>query len=164
MSRDSDSRQSYRCVIAAENGAAKLKINRRAIDCQVLDTSRESFGIRLSNKFSRKILQRKPRLELHFQGEQWEVAVISHFNEDPQYVHVGLARTRDLTKFSVQQSWSGSAPKFSTSTDPSFLLALMVAFLLCCACLPGIGDNLGTATRIREGVSQMVEYVSKAVN
>ena len=166
MVRENDSRNCYRCVVPVEVSAATLKINGRRYPCRVTDASRESFGICISTKCSRKLVVGKPKLELLFSNERWSVLVDSHFQESDELLHVGLARVRELTKVKSPVSVAGglSSAHVSLTGDPSFLLALMVAFLLTCICLPGIGDSLGTAPRVREGVNNMVEYVTQAVN
>ncbi len=164
MTREHDRRKSYRCVIAPEDGAAKLKLNGKLVDCRVLDTSCDAFSIQIPAKHSHQLLARNPRLELSFRGERWEVNVNGHFRDQVDEVTVALERVRELTKLKAANSWGGaSGGQFSAATDPSFLLALMVAFLLCCVCLPGIGDSLGTATRVREGMGVMMKYVSEAI-
>jgi hypothetical protein len=165
MAGDNDSRSSYRCVIPAEVGAAKLKINGTLVECRVTDASRDAFGICISNKYARKLLGRKPRLELYFRSERWRVSVHSHYQETDTLLNVGLDRVCELTKPRLPSGFGGicGTAQVSLASDPSFLLALMVAFLLTCICLPGIGDSLGTAPRVREGVNNMVRYVTQAI-
>ena len=165
MSRLHDSRASFRCAIAPEYGAARLRINGKSVACRVMETSCDAFSIAVDAKYSSRLLNSKSRLVLEYRDEKWLVSVHSHFKEGDTF-RVGLCRERDLTKFKQPSSMSGmfSASQFSMTTDPSFLLALMVAFLLCCICLPGIGDSLGTAPRVREGVNSMFDYVTEAIH
>jgi hypothetical protein len=164
MVRNVDLRSSFRCAVAPEDGAAQLKVNGKLHDCQVTNTSREGFGIRIRRKVGRKINQRT-RMVLLYRNEKWEVTKIWDFQDNDVDIAIGLERVRELSKLKPPKS-SGLniMPRISANTDPSFLLALLIAFMLTCLCLPGIGDNLGTAPKVRSGVNSMLDYVRDTFN
>ena len=164
MARNVDLRSSFRCAVAPEDGCAKIRINGRLLQCTVTNTSREGFGIQLSRRLHRKLTP-KSKLELWYRNEKWEVSQVWDFHDNDKESSIGLNRVRELSKLKSPISWSLSlVPRFSSNTDPSFLLALVLAFMLTCMCLPGIGDNLGTASRIRTGVKSVMDYVTDTFN
>jgi hypothetical protein len=73
--------------------------------------------------------------------------------EQEQNGIVVLERIAELTPVKMPSPWTTLfSLQISRNTDPKFLLALMVAFIVVCLALPGIGDKLGTAPRIKNGV------------
>lgn len=164
MVRNVDLRSSFRCAVASEDGAAQLKINGKLHNCQVTNTSREGFGIRIARKVGSGINHRT-RMELLYRNEKWEVTKGWEFQDNDHEMAIGLARVREVSKLKSPSSMGFSLiPRISANTDPSFLVALLVAFLLTCLCLPGIGDNLGTAPKVRSGVNSMLDYVKDTFN
>ncbi|MEZ6134815.1 MAG: hypothetical protein R3C53_07890 [Pirellulaceae bacterium] len=164
MTRPHDVRSSFRCTIAPEDSAAVVKISGKKFNCSVVNTSRDGFGIRVPCKLAKQLKKAK-RVELVFRNERWQVKPVSEFSEDGKTASVGLVRIVELTKINLHQSIGfSSVPKFSPGTDPSFLVALVVAFLLTCVCLPGIGTHLGTAPKIRDGVSYLMRTVAETMN
>ncbi len=161
MVRNLDLRSSFRCAIAPEDGAAMLKINGKLYPCHVVNTSREGFGVVVPSQIADR-LKKRSKLELIFRNENWEVSKSWDFHENDGKTSLGLVRIRELSKPKVATSWGFSVmPNFSSNTDPSFLMALLVAFVVTCLCLPGIGDNIGTAPKVRKGVNTMMKHVKE---
>jgi hypothetical protein len=157
MSRSQVERQEYRCCITSENSGGKLRVGRQLHKICVVDTSRTGFGIRVPNALSKKIRD-KSKLFLIFGGETWEVALKSRYSEDSQYVNLGLTRVRELTKITCPTSWCWSFFRNpAAQTDPTFLAFLVLAFLAAVVSLPGIGDSLGTAPKVREVIESVIE-------
>jgi hypothetical protein len=157
MSRSQVEREEYRCCIVSENSGGLLRVGRKTHKICVVDTSRTGFGIRVPNAVSKKIKD-KSKLLLIFGGETWEVALKSRYSEDSQYVNLGLTRVRDLTKITCPRSWGWSLLRNpAAQTDPTFLAFLVLAFLTAVITLPGIGDSLGTAPKVREVIESVVE-------
>lgn len=164
MSRSTDERASFRCSIPEEDSAAKILVGGRWQGCAVVNTSREGFGVRVSRIQGKKLLKSK-RAQLKFRQEHWDAAVASDFSDNNETMVIGLVRNKELTKVNLRTSMGLSlTPKFSSSTDPSFLMALVVAFLLTCVCLPGIGTHLGTAPKVRKTVNTVVNRVIETFN
>lgn len=157
MSHATIERQEYRCCIAAENSAGKLKIGLRTFDVCVTNTSRTGFGIRMPTHVAKK-LSSKRRLLLLYAGETWEVGVQSRYSDDSQFTNLGLIRGRELTKLQVPGSWwGGMFSRSSAPADPTFLAFLVLAFLIAVISLPGIGDSLGTAPKVRKALSSLLD-------
>ncbi len=47
--------------------------------------------------------------------------------------------------------------------DPAFLMFMMIVFLIMCVTLPGIGDKLGTAPKVRSGVHCVLDVIKDFV-
>lgn len=157
MSHANIERQEYRCCIAAENSAGKLKIGPRTFDVCVTNTSRTGFGIRVPNHVAQK-LRGKRRLLLLYAGETWEVGIQSRYSDDSHYTNLGLTRGRELTKLAVPGNWwGGMFSRSSAPADPTFLAFLVLAFLIAVISLPGIGDSLGTAPKVRQALSSVMD-------
>ncbi len=164
MTRPIEERAAFRCAIAPEDSAARIKISGRWYDCAVVNASRDGFGVRLPSRLA-KTLRISKRIELKFRSERWEVLRASEYFDTDDLMIVGLLRVRELTRVRVKNSIGLTlVPKFSADTDPSFLLALVVAFLVTCVCLPGIGSHLGTAPKVRDGVNSVVQKVIETIN
>ncbi len=164
MTRSHDNRTSFRCAIAPEDSAAKVKVRGGMHPCAVLSTSRDGFSIRVKHALAMRIGKAKT-IQLWFRGEKWEVSVSSQYRDDEQTTTLGLTRIRELTKLKAPSSWGWFAmPRFSANTDPSFVLALLVAFLATCICLPGIGTSLGTAPKIKAGLNSIIRQVVNTIH
>ena len=163
MARPNDDRNAFRCRIPPENSAAKLKLRGRLIDVNVLDTSRSGFSVRMPNKIARKLSGRK-RAVLFFGGDKWEVTAQSSYTGTDDFTVIGLSRIREITKIKEPRCWGFSLPKINLQNDPAFLMYLMLALVVAVICLPGLGDNLGTAPKVRKGLSNVVESITHTIN
>lgn len=156
MACSSNANKEFRCCIANENSAAKLKIAGIWYSACVLDMSRTGYRIRLPNAVVKKLRGRRVPV-LDFAGEQWQVEVKSRYTNDNKFTELGLARRKELTKYKLPSSWSFAAPKcLSVDSDPAFLGFLVLAFVSVVLSLPGIGDSLGTAPKVRHVVKAVI--------
>lgn len=152
MASSDEKRTAFRCVIAPENSAAKISVGRKCYDAAVVNVSRTAFTVRIPTRLAKKISPLRV-CRLAFAQERWEVRKES-VEEDGNFSHVGFTRVREITKLRVPSTAFASAmPKFGPKTDPELLLCLLIAFIVACVSLPGIGDNLGTAPRVRNGIA-----------
>lgn len=163
MTHDNDRSVPYKCAIAVENSAAELRVGSKSYRVSVLDASRDGYTIRVSNAILTRI-RSKAVCRLEFASSLSEVAFESEFSDCADFTNVGLKRVRDLTKFKMPSGFQFSfGSMFSLQQDPSFLLGLMVAFLLACFCLPGIGDQVGTAPKVSRAVKGFWSSFEKSV-
>lgn len=147
----------FRCCIASENSAGRLKIAGFWYSACVLDMSRTGYRVRLANSVAKKLRGRRVPV-LDFAGEQWEVDVKSRFSNGNEYTELGLARRKELTRYKLPSSWSFVVPNcLNANSDPAFLGFLVLAFLVVVLSLPGIGDTLGTAPKVRHAVKSVLE-------
>lgn len=155
----SPDRTAFRCSVPTEHSAAKLKVGCSTLRCSVVDTSRFSFSLEMgATEFAK--LGKATIGELVFGDERWLVAAESNYCLHDGRVVVGCKRLEDRTRIKAPGTtlWS-FLPGYKTTADPSFLMALIIAFLSACICLPGIGDTLGTAPKVKRGVHSMLNCV-----
>lgn len=164
MVRSADERSSFRCSVPPENSAAKLRIGRKYHNINITETSRDSFTACMPQATFESIGARED-LKIYFSGEVWTVRRCSDHtypNSGVPITKVGFKRLKELTPF--KQPSSSFFQLFTTkshgTTDPTFLMYLMLAFLFACLALPGMGDNLGTAPRIRDGVQEIARMIA----
>ncbi|MCR9293468.1 MAG: hypothetical protein NXI32_12165 [bacterium] len=159
-----DDREAYRCSVSPENAAAQLKVGGKLHLVAVLDTSRNGFTVRMDHSTAQKLKGDGP-YDLYFSGEHWEVQKESHFDDGELFTNVGFSRVRERTKVEEPHTawWQVWANRQHANSDPAFLLYLMLAFLFACIALPGVGDSLGTAPRIRKGVHVIWDMVSEMI-
>lgn len=163
MNYEQDRQAAYKCAIAPENSAAELRVGSKSYAVAVLDASREGFTIRVPNAILGRI-RKKPICRLEFASELTEVSCESEFADCSEFTNLGLRRIRDLTKFKMPSGFQFSfGSMFSLQQDPTLLLGLMIAFLLACFCLPGIGDQVGTAPKVSRAVKGFWTSFEKSV-
>lgn len=158
MGCSTNAHQEFRCCIAAENSAARLKIAGIWHKVCVLNVSRTGYRIRLPNSVAKKLRGgRAPVLD--FADEQWQVEVQSRYSDGNMFTELGLSRKKELTRYKVPSSWSFLLPNsLNVNSDPAFLGFLVLAFLAAVLCLPGIGDSLGTAPKVRDIVQTVIRF------
>jgi len=140
----------YRCIIRPEECQATLKLSGSSIECQIVDLSREDFQIRLPKGKLKKI-QAARQLELRYQGERWLVSPIGKVQSGGDTLY--FQRVEELTKTKPPSPWASVINvQLSQQTDPRFIMALMVAFIFACLALPGLGDKVGTAPKLKKGI------------
>lgn len=156
-------RGAYRCSVAPENAEARLKISNKLYRVAVLDTSRDGFTVRMPNSTAFRLKDGGTFL-LHFCGERWEVKKESVYNDGDEFSNIGLSRIRDLTRNRVPSSFFYLFSNYqSLQSDPGFLICLLLAFLFACIALPGVGDSLGTAPKIRSGIHFVVDSLRSSL-
>ena len=144
----------YRCLIRPEQCRAVLKLGGSSIECQIVDLSREDFQVRVP-KGKLKKLQRAKKIEMHYSDERWYVRPLSDAPRGSDTIY--LQRLEELTKIELPSAWASLfSSNMSRQTDPRFLMALMLAFLFACLALPGLGDKLGTAPRLKSGIHSVI--------
>ncbi len=157
-----DRTQPYRCQVSRDNSLAVVKVGSSKFDCQIIDLSREDFHVRLP-KGKVKLLRSASRIELHYHSERWLVEF------DPQSRAAGdeiyLGRVRELTKVRQPSPWNSLfSLQLSKQTDPRFVLAMMVAFIFTCLALPGLGDKIGTAPRVKKSIHYVLDSIKGSAN
>ena len=153
-----DRTTAYRCLIPAASGSARLRVGKKFHECCVVDLSRDDFRVSVKRSLSRS-LKRATRIELWYNDERWLVKRLSDGSINGEAV-VQLGRMEELTRIKPPAPWVGLwSSRLSQRTDPRFLFALMLAFLVACVALPGIGDGLGTAPKVKAGVHTVLDTV-----
>ena len=150
-------KNAYRCSVAPENSAATLAIGSKQVEVNVLDTSRDGFTIKVDKKTLKRLNDGR-NYHLEYNGEKWEVQKSSHYS-DGDAMCVGMTRIRELTRIRVPSPWVNLFRRTPREADPTLVVYLMIAFLFASIVLPGLGDNLGTAPKIRDGIHRVVKVV-----
>ncbi len=146
------SRTAYRCTVVPECSEGQLKAGWYSFPVRVIDTSREAFTLEVKPQAFRR-LKEGARATLDFNDEMWEVECTAVFQLANGQYSVSMARVKDLTKIrGPRASLSSMLPVPNPTADPVLPLALLVAFLFACVALPGMGDRLGTAPKIRSAI------------
>lgn len=162
MSHELDRSGAYRCAVSLENSAAELRVGAKSYSVRVLDMSRNGFTIRVPNAILKRI-RSKPNLRLEYSSELWEVELDGEYSDSNDFTNLSLVRVRDLTTLKMPNGFQFSfGTMFSLNQDPTFLLGLMLAFLAACFCLPGIGDQVGTAPKISRSVKAAWQSFEKS--
>jgi hypothetical protein len=150
-----DRSKPYRCSVPAEDCSCTVRVSGSELICSVFDLSREDFRVKVPWKYVRK-LEKARHIELLYHGERWSV----RFNQiDPDQTDVVLLdRIEELTRIKPPSPWHTlDFLRMSQETDPRFVLAVLVAFIAVCVSMPGIGDRLGTAPKIKGGVQTVLK-------
>ena len=155
-----NARTEYRCCISAENSAGKLKISGKWYDVCVLNTSRTGYRLRVPTSVAKKLRGRRLPV-LDFAGEKWELELKSRYSDDSSFTDLGFARIKELTRYSTPSTWSLGSGISSSSlvSDPAFLGSLVLAFIVAVVCLPGIGDSLGTAPKVKSAIQSVMRML-----
>ncbi len=141
-------RQAYRCSVADELSNARLRTGLRNLKVSVRDTSRDGYTIAVTQAVADRIPD-KPIL-LDFNGETALVEARGIYQDEPGVVRINFVRLADCTKYKVPSNWwSIFVPRTNLNGDPTLPVGLILAFLILSTCLPGTGDTLGTAPRVR---------------
>lgn len=151
----------YRCTVVPEQSAASLRLGWKNYPTRVIDTSRDAFTLQVDAQVFRKVKE-GTRGVLEYHGEVWEVECAAVFRlMDDQY-HISMLRRKDLTHVQVPKSslWS-IVPRPTNETDPVLPMALLVSFLFACVALPGMGDSLGTAPKIRKAIQDVWQRATR---
>ncbi|GAB5405089.1 MAG: hypothetical protein Aurels2KO_33200 [Aureliella sp.] len=153
-------RSAFRCAVAPEYSKGVLIVGRRKFAINVLDTSRDGYTLRCTAKIAEKF-SAGSKARLVFRGETWEIARKSLYNESNDVVHLGCTRIRDLTRTKEPRAsiFAALVPQNALSSDPALLMFLLIAFMVACVSLPGLGNQLGTAPRIQKGINTIVKEV-----
>ena len=136
-----------------EQCRAVLKLGGCSVECQVIDLSREDFQVRVPKAKPRRfnvprMSRSSIRMNVDFSPTEW--------HSQRQRYHLSSKNRRanqDETSVSLGSLFSSN---MNSQTDPRFLMALMLAFILACLALPGLGDHLGTAPRLKNGIHSVI--------
>ena len=145
-------RSAFRCNVVPEQSAGSLRLGWRRYNIRVVDTSRDAFTLEVSAAVFGRIREGS-RAVLETNGEVWDVECTALFRMIYDRYHVTMARIKDRTSVRGPKTTFGSLiPRLNVASDPVLPLALLVSFLIACVSLPGMGDTLGTAPKIRKAV------------
>lgn len=138
----------YRCQVSDDQCHAVIRVRGHKLKCRILDVSRDDFHVRIQN--GRNKVNKAKKIEVFYKGEHWLVAV-DHRDTPPDELF--LRRLDELTPMEKPSAWATLARlNLSSQTDPRFVMTLLLAFIFACLALPGLGDRLGTAPKVKGGI------------
>ncbi len=156
----SDEHTYYRCRISDELAAGHLLVGRRRIAVKVDEKSIGGFTIRIEDRDLARLKLNKS-LILEHQGERSAVHAEWFLNHTSGNVQLGLRRLADLTPPPPQPSaiMELITPRHllrKFADVPELWLGTAAVLLLMGLTMPGLGDHLGTAPRVRQGSAVLI--------
>lgn len=162
MSNHDEAAGFFRCPVQPEQANAFLKIGMRKVPVTLCETSIDGFTVTLEGRQSSRI-RLGTRSRLKTQSEYAEVHVEWLFHAPGGGIQIGLRRLRDLTPSEEPRRavlLGRDLKSHSNALGSSELVfAGLVIFLFLALSMPGLGDSLGTAPRIRGAVMAVVNAV-----
>lgn len=157
---DSDRSSSFfRCRVQSDQSRASLRIGSTTVPAVLQETSIDGFTVTVAPKYGKRLrVGRRWLLETH--NEKSEVHAEWLFHSPNGVIQLGLRRLRDLTPSEEPRGgimWRLGGHRSIDSSTPELVFAGLVVFLFVTLTLPGLGDHLGTAPRIRSAVQGVMD-------
>lgn len=159
MSESDRSSSFFRCRVPSEQSKARLRIGSCTIPAVLQETSIDGFTVTLDPKYGKRLRVAR-RWLLTTGNEKAEVHVEWMFHAPSGDIQLGLRRLRDLTPSEEPRGgllWGWGRGRSIDTSTPELLFAGLVVFLFVTLSLPGLGDHLGTAPRIRAAVQGVMD-------
>lgn len=156
----------FRCPVQVDQSKAVIRVGRRKALASVQETSIDGFTVLVPANYAH-VLKVGRAWVLEYQGAKIEVHPEWFFNSPDGRVQMGLRRMRDLTppepiRKSLLLRYAGRRyedPSYSAAVFGGFVLALFSLMAL-----PGLGDRLGTSSRIQNAFMWLVRSVNHSLN
>jgi hypothetical protein len=156
----------FRCPVQSDQSRAVIRVGRRRIHTTVQETSIDGFTVLVSPKQSSNLKVGRPWM-LEYEGARLEVHPQWFFNAPDGHVQMGLRRLRDLTppapiRKSLLARFGGRRyedPSYSAAAFGGFVLILFSLMAL-----PGLGDSLGTSSRIQKTLEWVINGIDQSIN
>jgi hypothetical protein len=141
----------FRCPILSDSSKATLKMGWRRVHVEVQDTSIDGFTILVPATSAKRLKVGTPWV-LEFDGSRIETHAQWFYHGHDGNTQIGLRRMRDLTPVERIGSWyTGLLPSRarSATNDSTVACAGFTILLFVLMAMPGLGDQLGTSSRIQ---------------
>lgn len=156
----------FRCPVQSDQSSAVIYIGRRRIPAVLQETSIDGFTLTVAPKYASFLRMGRPWL-LKTHDEKVEVHAEWLFHAPQGQVQLGARRLRDLTPSEQPKRGWGlgifGARRANHANTPELIFAGLVLTIFLIMSLPGIGEQLGTAPRIRAAVEGVVESLTVMV-
>ncbi len=164
MSERSEPDVYYRCPVQHEQARVQLRIAGRRIPATLCETSIDGFTLTLTAAQAKHVRLGKPWI-LKTSSERTEVHAEWLFHAPDGTLQLGLRRMRDLTPSEEPRGvvFSSRSLKSQAASAASSEIAFagLVIFLFLTLSMPGIGDSLGTAPRVRNALTTLWNAMSQ---
>ncbi|NND96305.1 MAG: hypothetical protein HKN47_03120 [Pirellulaceae bacterium] len=162
---DHDAREFYRCSVDAKKSAARIKYGWGNLRASVFEKSINSYTLLMQNRHAKKLRVGKT-YRMKFDSTHVVVAVKRIAEIDNGFAHVGMCQVDDLTPPErIKSSWmprigSGKAGE----SNAHLFFAGFVLMLFCAMAMPGLGDRLGTSSKIQKAFHWMIDTADSEVS
>jgi len=155
----------FRCPVQAEKSEATIRVGRRKTRATIQETSIDGFTVLLSPREASKLKVGRPWL-LEYDGTRIEIHPQWMFNAPDGQVQMGLRRLRDLTppepiRHSLLTRFGGR--RFDDPSHSAIAFGGFVLLLFSLMALPGLGDQLGTSTRIQDTFLWVIQGLDQSI-
>lgn len=155
----------FRCPVQAEKSEAIIRVGRRKARATIQETSIDGFTVLVSPRDASKLKVGRSWL-LEYDGTRIEIHPQWIFNAPDGRVQLGLRRLRDLTppepiRNSLLAQFGGA--KYNDPSYSSLAFGGFVLFLFSLMALPGLGDQLGTSTRIQNTFRWVIQGLDQSI-
>jgi hypothetical protein len=162
MSDESETTGFFRCPVQPEQANAYLKIGLQKVPVTLCETSIDGFTITIAGRHSRRV-RLGARSRIKTRSEYAEVHVEWLFHAPGGGIQIGLRRLRDLTPSEEPRRavvmGRDMRSHGNAMGSSELVFAGLVIFLFLALSMPGLGDSLGTAPRIRGAVTAVASAV-----
>lgn len=159
MSESDRTSSFFRCRVQSEQSKASLRIGGTTVPAVLQETSIDGFTVTVDPKYGKRLRVARQWL-LKTDNEKVEVHAEWLFHAPDGMIQLGLRRIRDLTPSEEPRGglmWRFGRSRSIDSSTPELVFAGLVVFLFVTLTLPGLGDHLGTAPRIRAAVQGVMD-------
>lgn len=151
----------FRCPVQPEQSLGRLRVGYRRLTATVQDASIEGFTLLIRARDVKRLSLGKTWV-LDHDGARFRVHPQWFFNAPDGQIQVGLRRLGDLTAPPPVGRWwplgknalATEEASLSTVAFYGFLLVILLALAL-----PGLGDQLGTASLISDAFQSILRTV-----
>lgn len=155
----------FRIPVDSNNNEGLIRVGRHKAKVNITETSIDGFTVTASQRNARKMQSGGPWV-LEYDNTKTEIHPEWVFNAPDGQVQMGLRRLRDLTKppslapSLLSRFIGGRAgnPSISASVYGGFVLVLFAILAM-----PGLGDHLGTSTRIQDAFKLILDGLNNSV-
>ena len=161
---DSKEEGFFRCPVQVENSNAIIRVGRKKARATIQETSIDGYTVLVAPRDASKLKVGRPWLLEHY-GAIIEIHPQWFFNAPDGHVQMGLRRLRDLTPPEpIQNSLLSriGGPKYNDPSYSALIFGGFVMFLFMLMALPGLGDSLGTSTRIQATVRWLIDGLNQS--
>lgn len=156
----------FRCPVQRDQSRASIQIGYGRVPAVLQETSIDGFTLTVAPRYASRLRLGRPWL-LKTASEKAEVHAEWVFHAPDGQLQLGVRRLRDLTPAEAAGGWWKFGFRLGRknlhTNTPEVVFAALIAVLIVILSCPGLGDQLGTAPRIRAAVHSVVSSLTVLV-
>ncbi|QDS87159.1 hypothetical protein EC9_13360 [Rosistilla ulvae] len=155
----------FRCPVTGKCAVGSLKVGRKRIPVTVIATSIDGFTLCVGKRYAKRIRE-NCSWTLVLLNERSRVTPQWMFNDADGDTKLSVRRLQDLTpQEGVRRSWFvwNHRSQDSGASTSGIALGGMLLLITAIVCLPGIGDDLGSAPWIRSFLREALRHLGMSV-